>query len=294
MRYLSIVLCTALLFTVSCGGGGSSGGDGPVTIDASDYYYQAGNGDEITYSETFSTGGGSVTTLVRSTFSEVNDIPPGYNYSGPVTGPYLLETIHENEEGAGYILAGYVYSTLDGEEIIDDDRVNFTNVDESVTTGDDEPSQVVIGQSYTSTIEEDLFATADGALVGSRSITATITPSAIETITVDGGTFEALKFVTSSTSVEEINHVTTTSTASGTLWYGKGAGLVKAQLALVVTEDGGAPTNVDYVSELVNGPFASSAILPASSQIASPSTAIPVHFFMRDIARMHRVSVPQQ
>ncbi len=298
MRYLS-VLCTALFLITSCGGGSSSGGGGETVIDAGAYYYQPGDGDEMMYKITKE---GDPTIYKKSSFSvEDSDIEIQYNYEGDEGNPHLLETVTVGLDPDNCTsLMGNIYFTLDGEKIIDDQYLTylnpvrwiFTNVDHTTITGDEEPESVVAGREYETTIVEDLFEHDNPVAIGTRTITTTITPLDIVSVSVLGSTYEALRIATESFSEETIDGSTTILTGSGTLWLGRSTGLVKVEMEYTREEEGQDPVSYDYLVELFDITLSSDAVLPASLQTASPAGAIPIHCFMKEIARMSCLSLP--
>jgi len=271
MRRLSIIIITAL-FIVSCSGSSSHDGDtGNSTIDASLYYYQAQPDDVLTYTShtvTTITGQDPVETDVTeiNTFTQVSSIPAKYNYSGTIAGPYILETYTEDGE-----TAGYTYYSLSGIEIIDDDLEHFTNIDYTTSTGEDEPEQIIIGQSYSYQDNETLFSSETGAEVGSSTFNVTQTAEKVETITVPAGSHETLKFQVTISSSETIGDTIESLTATGYTWYGKNMGMIK-YISTPETTGG----SITITTELSSSSIATSAI-QTHSQL-NPSPAPGAHF----------------
>ena len=301
MRYLA-VLCAALFLITSCGGGGSSGGGGgsdETSFDTSQYYYQPGDGDEMIYKVTVAA---NPPYYKKSAFTlENTDIPDQYNYEaldGLEGNPHILETVTRgNDLSSCTDTTGLIYYTPEGEEIIDDQRYSteppvwlFTNVDYSTVTGDEEPESVVAGQEYESTIEEILFDHSDPPVeVGARTITTSITPLDIVSVSVLGSTYEALRIATESFSEETIGESTTTLTGSGTMWFGRDTGLVKIQMEYTEGEN---PESFDYLLELADITLSADAVLPASLQIAPPARAVPLRSFMKNISHIALPRLP--
>ncbi len=302
MRYLSI-LCTALFLITSCGGGSSSGGGGETIIDTGPYYYQPGVGDEIVYKITIAT---DPPYYKKSTFILENlDIPDQYNYEaleGLEGNPHLLEAVTAGLDPDNFtVQMGNIYYNLDGAKIIDDQYLTylnpagwiFTNVDHTTITGDEEPESVVAGREYESTIEEILFDHSDPPVgVGTRTITTTIVPQDIVSVTVLGTTYEALRITTESFSEETIDGSTTILTGSGTLWLGRNTGLVKTQMEYTSEEEGEDPVSYHYLVELFDITISSDAVLPASLQTSLPARTVPLHSFMKNISPTHHPFLP--
>ncbi len=297
MRYLS-VLCTALFLITSCGGGSSSGGGGETVIDTGPFYYQPGDGDEMIYKVTVAANS---PYYKKSAFTlENTDIPDQYNYEaldGLEGNPHILETVTRGDDLSSCTdTTGLIYYTPEGEEIIDDQRYSaeppvwlFTNVDYS-TIDDEEPESVVAGREYESTIEEILFDHSDPPVeVGARTITTSITPLDIVSVSVLGSTYEALRIATESFSEETIGGSTTTLTGSGTMWFGRDAGLVKIQMEYTEGEN---PESFDYLLELADITLSADAVLPASLQIAPPARAVPLRSFMKNISHIALPRLP--
>ncbi len=271
-------------------------------IDTSNYYYQPGHGDEMIYGITIPP---NAPTYKKSTFAVKNiDIPDQYSYQaleGLQGNPHILETtIMGDDPSTCTDIIGRIYYTLDGKKIIDDHRYSaeppvwlFTNIDHTTITGDEEPESVVTGREYESTVEEILFNQSNPPVeVGTRTITTTIVPQDIVSVTVLGTTYEALRITTESFSEETIDGSTTSLTGSGTLWLGRNTGLVKTQMEYTSEEEGGDPVSYDYLVELFDITLSSDAVLPASLQTSLPTRTTPLHSFMKNIFPTHRPSLP--
>lgn len=268
-------------------------------IDTSNYYYQPGPGDEMIYKITRQ---GAPTVYQKSSFSlEDDDIDPTYHYGGDDGNPHLLEVVTEGPEKEDCtVLIRKVYYTLDGKEIIDDQRYSaeplvwlFTNVEHSTFTGDEEPELVVAGREYESTIEEILFNHSNPPVeVGARTITTSITPLDIVSVTVPAGTYEALRFATESFSEETIGESTITLTGSGTMWFGRNTGLVKVQMEYTRQKDEEDPETFDYLLELVEINLSGESVSPASMQIAPPAKTVPIQALMKNISHIVHPRLP--
>lgn len=301
MRNLS-VLCTALFLITSCGGGGS--GSDETSFDTSQYYYQPGEGDEITYEVTVAN---DPPYYKKSTFTRKdNGIPDEYKYEAPEGlegNPHLLEAVTAGPDPDNCIIqTEKIYYTIDGVKLIDDQHLTylnparwiFTNIDRTIVTGDEEPESVVAGRKYKSTIVEDLFNHDNPPVtVGTRTITTTITPLDIVSVTVPGGTYEALRIATESFSEEIITgEPKITLTGSGTMWFGRNMGLVKVQMEYIREKEEEEPDSFDYLLELANITLSADAVLPASLQIAPPARAVPLRSFMKNISHISHPRLP--
>ena len=306
MRYLS-VLCTALFLITSCGGGSSSGGGSSdeTSFDTSNYYYQPGDNDVMIYRITVEADLHDLQSYKKSAFGlNSTGIPDKYHYetlNGLEGNPHILETVTEGSDLASCTdTTGLIYYTPEGEKIIDDQRYSaeppvwlFTNVDDTTITGDEEPESVVAGRKYETTIEEVLFKHSNPPVeVGTRTITTTITPLNIVSVTVPEGTHEALRFRTKSFSEETIGGSTVKLTGSGTMWFGRNRGLVKVEMEYTKEEEGKDSENFYYLLELADITPSGEAALPASLQIAPPARAVPLSSFMKNISHITHPRLP--
>lgn len=252
--YLKYILITLCLFISSCGGGSSSGDDDSTTdsttiIDASQYYSQEESGDVVTYTRTTTINNGSPSTITLvSTFEQVDSIPADYSYSG--SGPFLQATIRAN--GATEPI-GYIFTTTDGDVIINDSGDYFTSIQYTTITGTDEPTQVVVGQTYPTTAEETLFRSSDGLNVGSRRTESVLTAVGIENITVSGADHEALRFDVTSTITDTFTDNTTdlSITTSETWWFVRDLGLVKQNQNRTTVSELGTSTSYTVIELLL-------------------------------------------
>jgi hypothetical protein len=247
---LSALVCITLF---SCGGGGGSGTHDPGTniIHSNDYTNR-----DITRVYTFkeivvdTTGGKNIQSeyTIGYSYAQVATIPSKYDYSGTIPGPYTVETIDLND-----LVKVFTYLSSSS-IIISDDSTVFSNIDSSSSTGDI-PSDWTVGTAYSKSSTEDLFNSASGLLVGTKTTEYTLKALGIENVTVPAGVFEAVK--TQESSIVTINFVGGTRIITSTwfFWYCKDVGFVKkvSNTTDVVTADSSSETSTGTATdELTN------------------------------------------
>ena len=228
----TILVSLFTLFLVACGGGGSSSSgldtqegfvfDEPYSEQAGDTFTRSTN-----LHASFSTG--APLTLyyeIVSTFSVVNEIPLKYGYSNAIPGPYLLETVM-----GGDTINGLEYSTLDGETIIDDSIMEFTNIEYVTQSGSETPENIRIGDNFSAYSNARIF-DSEGEDIGYEIVEMNFSVIGEEKITTPAGEFSAIKL---SHATENIRSTYDTSnySSSGYSWYDTSKGLL-----LKVTTDG--------------------------------------------------------
>lgn len=223
-RYLMSALVWATLFACGGGGGGGGTGDAESEIIHSNDYTNRDTTKVYTYSETVVDTTGEVDTqseyTISYSYAHVAAIPSKYNYSGTISGPYLVEIMELN--GADTVLTYLSSSSI----IISDDSTVFTNIQSSASMGDI-PADWTVGTEYSKSITEDLFSSANGLKVGTKTTEYTLKALGKEDVTVPAGTFEAVKTQESSTITIEVVGVTEIISSTWFLWYGKDVGFVK-------------------------------------------------------------------
>lgn len=303
MRKLPVLLMILLMtafFVTSCGGGGSSsnsgtpnddgdGGGNEEPIDASQYYYLGQPGDSFTYTVEEELDGEPYQTYIEvSAFTGETDIEAKYLYTGILVCSSLETTSNNMVDPNIMNPVGKTFYTAEGEEIIDDDLKDlFTNVQYSEVTGTDEPEEVILGQDYTMTIEETLFHyNILEPPAGTRTSTVTITPVQVEAVTIDGMEYEALRFDIEMSLLEVITEGSTLEAeATGTLWYGKGIGLLVSDLTITMTI--GAESHVLHaVRTLSDADLEASSAALGSVSAEKRQESIPIQRFLKEILKM--------
>jgi hypothetical protein len=233
MMRISMMKCGLLLSAliwitlVACGGGGGGGSgtsDTESDIIHSDDYTNRDITKVYTFRETMvdTTDGKNIQSeyTISYSYAQVATIPSKYGYSGAISGPYIVETIELND-------VDKVFNYLSSSSIIiSDDSTVFTNIDSSSSTGVIPPDWTV-GTVYSKSSTEDLFNSASGLKVGTRSTEYTLKALGMETVTVPEGTFETVKTQESSTMTIAFVGGTEIMTSTWFSWYGKDLGFVK-------------------------------------------------------------------
>lgn len=217
-HYLIVVFSG--LFLVGCG---SSSDEKELLLTDP---YQEKSGDAFTSTTImdfeYSTGvRRQVVNIDVDTYSIVDEIPQKYGYSGALSGPYLLETNHENDE-----LDSLRYMTLDGEWIIDDDLDSFTSIETTSRTGSDDPENIYIGDEFSARNSSILYSSDTGLEIGSEVLELDFVILNEEVVTVPAGTFTAIKidYSTNFSSIE--NSVVATQVADGHMWVDERSGIL--------------------------------------------------------------------
>ena len=96
-----------------------------------------------------------------SIYSQVTQIPAKYNYSGSMSGPYLLETQETDGE-----LDGLEFSKLTGEVLIDGSIDYFTSADYSTKNGDEETKDFRLGEHSSLSENNTMFDSLTDAEIG--------------------------------------------------------------------------------------------------------------------------------
>jgi len=217
-KYLVLVI---IILLHSCGG--SSGDNDPLFTSGNGEKvgeeYDEKPGDEFTYIVTtdfeFSTGLSTKNSYVDvSTYSQLAEIPSKYNYSGSVSGPYLLETQVSDGE-----LDRLVYNTLTGQELVNDSLDIYTSTDYSTRSGDEEEKEFRIDDHLSFTVNNTLFDSSTGEEIGYEITEEVFDVLLVETITIPAGTFEAVKIKGKITETRSESGVEDVFTADGYLWY---------------------------------------------------------------------------
>jgi hypothetical protein len=196
-------LTTACVFTLpGCGGGGGgeSGGQGSVVpfqretiVDAGRYFYSPRPGDIFYYSETMSMSGLGMSRMIeseeRKTYTQVEEIPAVYGCKDTLAGPFVLCVTTGDDE-----TVRQTYSTMDGITIISDGLETFTNAFFMSGSGDDlEPDVIILGRTYRAVLEEVIFSSETGDIVGTETMEMSQPYDNEATMTVPAGTFEPLQ-----------------------------------------------------------------------------------------------------
>ncbi len=222
-RFLLSALVWIILF--ACGGGGGGGSsEAETNIIHSDDYTNRDITKVYTFKETMvdTTDEKNIQSEYTLGYSYAHEatIPSKYGYSGAISGPYIVETIELND-------VDKVFTYLSSSSIvISDDSIVFTNIDSSSSTGVI-PSDWTVGVVYSKSSTEDLFNSASGIKVGTRTTEYTLKALGMETVTVPAGTFETVKAQESSTMTIAFVGGTEIITSTWFSWYGKNVGFVK-------------------------------------------------------------------
>ena len=231
----------------ACGGGGGGGSTGSSSssgtsssqqassVNMGSYYYTEQAGDTFTFNKNIvlsAADQSAETDITRtSSFTLIDEIPVAYDYSGDLSGPYLLKTIDEDGE-----TISVTYYTQDGTKIIDDDLETYTSIDgDNTYTGDDQSAIMTFDDEYHVGSAEQLFYSTTAAPVGTRTIDMTIEALDIVSVTVPAGTCEAVKIETASSVTETINGISETTEIAGYVWYGEHVGMVKSEFTYTQT-----------------------------------------------------------
>jgi hypothetical protein len=230
MRKLTLLLSVLTWIVLfGCGGGGGGGGGGTSDTGTTIIYSSDYTNRDLTKVYTFkdiqvdTTDGKntqSENTISYSYEQNVAAIPGKYGYSGTIPGPYTVETMALN--GVDKVFTYLSYSSM----IISDDSSFFTTIDHSDSTGVIPPDWTV-GTVYTESSAEDLFSSASGLKVGTKETVHTLKALVKENVTVQAGTFEAVKTQETSTITITLAGGTEIKTTTWSIWYGKSVGLVK-------------------------------------------------------------------
>ncbi len=229
MRKITLILSVlAWIVLFGCGGGGGGGGtsDTGTSIIYSSDYTNRDLTKVYTFKETVvdttdvTTPQTTINWIIYSYDQNVAAIPGKYNYTGPISGPYILETMKYNGSDKGFTYFGSSHS------IVTDDSTVFTNIDHRDSTGIIPPDWTV-GTVYTESIIEDLFNSTSGSKVGTRTTEHTLKALGVEDVTVPAGTFKAAKTQESTTRTISVGSATETITTTSLSWYSKDIALVK-------------------------------------------------------------------
>jgi hypothetical protein len=230
MRKITLLLSVlAWIVLFGCGGGGGGGGgtsDTGTTIIYSSDYTNRDLTKVYTFKETVvdttdvTNPQTTINSIIYSYDQNVATIPGKYNYTGPISGPYIVETMEYNGVDKGFTYFGSSRS------IITDDSILFTNIDHSDSSGVIPPDWTV-GTVYTESTIEDLFNSTSGSKVGTRTTEHTLKALGVENVTVPADTFRAAKTQESTTRTITVGSVTETITTTSLSWYSKDIALVK-------------------------------------------------------------------
>jgi hypothetical protein len=250
-------LLSALVFITlfACGGGGGGGGtsDTGITIIHSNDYTNRDLTKVYTFKDTMVDTTDGKNTPSENTISYRYDqtiptIPSKYSYTGPISGPYIVEILAVNGADKGFTYFG------SSKKIIGDDSTFFTNIDHSDSEGVIPPDWTV-GTVYTESSTEELFYSTSGLQVGTKTTQHTLKALGVENVTVPAGTFKSVKTEESTTKTITVGGATETITTSSLSWYSKDIALVKivANTTDVFT-DGSLPETSTYTvtDELTN------------------------------------------
>jgi hypothetical protein len=239
----------------ACGGGGGGGG-GAIDTGTDIIYSNDYTNRDLTKVYTFKeimvdTTDGKNTqsdSTLRYRYDQVATIPSKYGFSGSISGPYTVEIneINGTDKVFNYLSSSSI--------IISDDSTVFTNIDSSSSTGVIPPDWTV-GTVYSKSSLEDLFYTASGLKIGTKSTEYTLKPLGKENVTVPAGTYAAVKTQESSTITITLVGVTEIKTTTWFVWYSNNVGVVKiiANTTDVITSGSSTQTSTYTVSdELTN------------------------------------------
>ena len=226
MKLKKYIVLVIIILLHGCGG--SSGDNDPLFTSSNGTKvgeeYDEKPGDEFTFIVTtdfeLSTGLSTKNSYVDvSTYSQVAEIPSKYNYSDSVSGLYLLETQESDGE-----LDRLVYSTLTGDELVNDSLDTYTSADYSTKSGDEETKDFRLGDHLSLTENSTLFDSSTGEEIGYNISEDVFDVLLVETITIAAGTFEAVKIKAEFTETNSESGVEDVFTADGYVWYGINSG----------------------------------------------------------------------
>ena len=255
-RMMIFLVCFGLITAfLGCGGGGGGGSsDTGTNIIYMNDYTNRDLTKVYTFKETVvdTTDGQSTpseNTIIYSYDQHVATIPSKYHYTGPISGPYTLETIEST--GADKVLTYLSSSGM----IISDDSKEFTNIDSSSSTGVI-PPDLTVDTGYPKSSTEDLFNSDPdlgtfGEKIGTKTTESTLKALGKENVTVPAGTFETVKTQESSTITFTFVGGTMITTTTRFIWYSNNIGVVKmfSNNTAVITAGSSTQTTTNTVTD---------------------------------------------
>jgi hypothetical protein len=218
---LKTIIFSLVIVLYGCGGSGSDSAS-PILVLGDTYDEKAGDIFTTTTTMNINYSDGqvaNVTSVDVSTYSQVDAIPSNYNYSNAISGPYLLETKHDDG-----VLDGLEYMTLSGDTIIDDDLEFYRNVEYTTESGVEEPENIYIGDKFSLYRNAILFDTQTNVEAGYEITNMDFTVISQEMVSVPAGTFNAVKISFSSTATVSKNNNVDTVSGTGYGWFDSESG----------------------------------------------------------------------
>jgi len=256
---LKTIIFSLVIVLYGCGGSGSDSSS-PILVLGATYDEKAGDIFTTTTTMNINYSDGqvaNVTSVDVSTYSQVDAIPSNYNYSNAISGPYLLETKHDDG-----VLDGLEYMTLSGDTIIDDDLEFYRNVEYTTESGVEEPENIYIGDKFSLYRNAILFDTQTNVEAGYEITNMDLTVISQEMVSVPAGTFNAVKISFSSTATVSKNNNVDTVSGTGYGWFDSESGYM-----LKMTMDADMTLDEQNISASVT------AETVLESYFISPSTA---------------------
>ena len=203
--------------------GCSSSDNNNVTDDGLDIAsYFDEQGDVITFNDhldaTYSNGShATVDSITKEYYGQIGSIPSTYAYSGDISAPYLLRVTTEDDQ-----IDGFKYSSMQKEEIVDDDLDTFKRIDAQTKTGIKEPDNVDVinvGDKFTYSENSTLFDSTSAQAVGNTVESGTFTVVAKETLSVPAGTYDSVKIDFDLKITTSLSGITDTAVFTGSSWF---------------------------------------------------------------------------